>query len=133
MANRHRGEIDAMLNDRSYTLCLTLGALAELENVFGAEDMLALAERFQNGRLSARDAIRVLAAGLRGGGHDCTEAEVAGMRTGEGAAGFVDIVVRLLAATFGTPDHQHAEETATPGKSPGAERPVVRQPCPGMT
>ncbi len=133
MVNRHRGEIQAALNGRPFTLCLTLGALAELESAFGAEDMLTLAERFQTGRLSARDAIRIVAAGLRGGGHECTEAEVAAMRAEDGAAGFVDIVVRLLAATFGMPQHRQAEEAATPGKSPAPAASRVRRPSPGMT
>lgn len=31
MANRHRGEIEAELGGKKRTLCLTLGALAELE------------------------------------------------------------------------------------------------------
>jgi uncharacterized phage protein (TIGR02216 family) len=38
MVNRHRGEIEAMLDGRSYRLCLTLGALAELEYAFGEDD-----------------------------------------------------------------------------------------------
>ncbi len=38
----------------------TLGALAELESAFGNDDMLALAERFSSGRVSARDAIRII-------------------------------------------------------------------------
>ena len=32
MANAHRGEIEATLGGKPYTLCLTLGALAELEH-----------------------------------------------------------------------------------------------------
>ena len=101
MPNPHRGEIEARLDGRPYTLCLTLGALAELEHAFGHEDMLALAERFQSGRLSARDAQRIIAAGLRGAGHDIADDTVARMQTDGGAAGFVDIVARLLSATFG--------------------------------
>ena len=103
MANQHRGEIEARLDGKTYNLCLTLGALAELENAFGDDDMLALAERFGSGRISAKDATKVIAAGLRGGGHDIDEQAVALMRGDGGAAGFVDIVARLLAATFGGP------------------------------
>ena len=55
MANAHRGEIEAVLDGKTFRLCLTLGALAELEAAFGDEDMLALAPRFEGGRLSARD------------------------------------------------------------------------------
>ena len=79
MVNRHRGEIEAMLDGARYRLCLTLGALAELEAAFGHEDMLALAIRFEKGRLSATDAIRIIAAGLKGGGTDIGEAQVARM------------------------------------------------------
>ena len=68
MTNRHRGEIEARLDGKPYRLCLTLGALAELEAAFGDDDMLALATRFEKGRLSARDAVRLIGAGLRGGG-----------------------------------------------------------------
>ena len=90
MPNAHRGEIEARLDGRPYTLCLTLGALAELEHAFGHEDMLALAERFQRGRLSARDAQRIIAAGLRGAGHDIADVAVAGMQADGGATGYVE-------------------------------------------
>ena len=100
MANRHRGEIEAQLSGRSYTLCLTLGALAEIEHAYGGADMIAIAERFETGRISATDAIRVIGAGLRGAGNAVTDDEVAAMTVTGGAAGFLDIVVRLLKATF---------------------------------
>lgn len=101
MANQRRGEIEAVLDGKTYTLCLTLGALAELEAAFGDEDMLALATRFERGRLSAGDVQKVLLAGLRGGGCEVGSDEVARMRAEGGAAGFVDIVARLLNVTFG--------------------------------
>jgi hypothetical protein len=97
MVNRHRGEIEAVLDGKSYRLCLTLGSLAELEHAFGEDDMLAVAEA---GRIAARDAIRMIGAGLRGAGYDIGDEAVAAMRAEGGAAGFVDIVARLLAATF---------------------------------
>lgn len=100
MANRHRGEIEAQLDGKPHTLCLTLGALAELEHAFGEEDMIALASRFEKGRISARDCVRIVGAGLRGAGHDIANDDVARMRADLGAAGFINIVVQLLAATF---------------------------------
>ena len=99
--NRHRGEIAARLDGRDYTLCLTLGALAELESAFDAEDLTALVERFSSGRLSAGDMLRIVGAGLRGGGHPFPDDEVAEMQAEGGAAGFARIVVDLLSATFG--------------------------------
>ena len=101
MANRHRGEVAAELDGRPRRLVLTLGALAELEDTLGAEDLVALAERFSRGRLAARDAIRILAAGLRGAGESVTDEEVARMTAPGGAAGFARIVGELIAATFG--------------------------------
>jgi hypothetical protein len=101
MANRHRGEIDAELGGRQRTLVLTLGALAELESVFGAEDLPALAERFATGRLAARDLIRIIGAGLRGAGEGVSDEEVAAMAVDGGAHGYVRIAAALLAATFG--------------------------------
>ena len=55
-------------------LCLTLGALAELETAFGLEGWEALSERLRN--LSAKDMLLVLAALLRGGGEDQAAAEL---------------------------------------------------------
>jgi hypothetical protein len=100
--NRRRGEVAAELDGRSFRLCLTLGALAELEAAYEAEDLGALVERFGSGRLSARDLIRITGAGLRGGGNDISDDEVSAMQAEGGVAGFAAIVSELLAATFGT-------------------------------
>ena len=126
MPNLHRGEIEVVLDGSPRTLCLTLGALAELEAAFGDEDMLALANRFATGRLSARDAMRIIGAGLRGAGNDLTDADVARMQADRGAAGFVDAVARLLTATFGA-----ADRTATAGVA-GAGEASARGPFPGQ-
>lgn len=101
MVNRHRGEIEAVLDGEPRTLCLTLGALAELEASFAVDDLAGLAERFASGRLSARDLIRIVGAGLRGGGECVSDEDVARMTTDKGAAGFAEIAARLLRATFG--------------------------------
>lgn len=106
MANRHRGEIEAELGGKRRTLCLTLGALAELESAFGADDLAALAERFGSGRISARDAIRLIGAGLRGAGEKISDEEVAQLASGAAATGYVRIVVDLLSATFGTGERE---------------------------
>ena len=103
MANSHRGEIEAELGGRTYVLCLTLGALAEIEYAYGGEDLIAIAERFERGKIGAEDAIRVIGAGLRGAGNAVSNDDVAAMTAAGGAAGFLDIVIRLLKATFATP------------------------------
>ena len=138
MPNPHRGEIAACLDGRPHRLCLTLGALAELEHTFGHEDMLALAERFQSGRLSARDAQRIIGAGLRGAGHEVLDEAVGRMQAEGGAAGFVDIVARLLGATFGGPGAVLASAAApllaaSGGSSASAEGRDLPDPFPGPT
>ncbi|RLP25306.1 gene transfer agent family protein [Mesorhizobium sp. YM1C-6-2] len=101
-ANRRRGEIDAEFDGKAYRLCLTLGALAELEAAYAADDLGALVERFSRGRLSAQDMIRVIGAGLRGAGNEISDDAVAAMRSETGAAGFAAVVSDLLTTTFGT-------------------------------
>lgn len=101
MANRHRGEIEAEIGGGRRTLVLTLGALAELEAAFGADDLAGLAERFGSGRLRARDLIRIIAAGLRGAGECVSDEDVACMTTPGGAGDYVRICVALIEATFG--------------------------------
>jgi Phage tail tube protein, GTA-gp10 len=100
MANRHRGEIEAELGGQNYTLCLTLGALAEIEHAYGGEDLISIAERFETGRIKATDAIRVIGAGLRGSGYDFTDEEISKLSVAGGAAGYLRIVANLLKATF---------------------------------
>ena len=55
MVNRHRGEIRRSLDGKSYRLCLTLGALAELEHAFGEEDCRRR-RALRGGRIAAKDA-----------------------------------------------------------------------------
>lgn len=68
MANPFAGEVVIQLDGRAHIAKLTLGALAELEADLGAESLIALVERFEGGKFSARDVLAVLVAGLRGGG-----------------------------------------------------------------
>lgn len=100
MANRHRGEVAATIDGRAYTLCLTLGALAELETAFGVDDLSALAARFGSGRLSAADLARLAGAGLRGGGHPITDEEVRSWPAGC-LPEVAEAVSALLSSTFG--------------------------------
>ncbi len=118
MPNPLRGEIAARLGGRDYVLCLTLGALAELEAALSAGDLMALAARFEQGRLSAREAIAVIGAGLRGAGHEITDAEVARLPIDGGAAGYVRLVAELLEATFGAASQ--AGQGAPPANPPPA-------------
>ncbi len=103
MPNKRRGEVALHLGDARYTLCLTLGALAELEDAFAVHDLLALAERFGSGRLSSRDLLTLLAVALRGG-HPMSDAEVANMPLHEGIEPVAAALADLLVVTFGGGD-----------------------------
>lgn len=99
-ANRRRGEIEAVINGERRILCLTLGSLAELETAFAADNLLELAGRFGEGRLKAADMIRILGAGLRGGGNLLSDDDVADMSIEGGLAAMAALTGALLAATF---------------------------------
>ena len=99
-ANRRRGEIEAVINGERRILCLTLGGLAELETAFAADNLLDLAGRFGEGRLKAADMIRILGAGLRGGGNLMDDEDVAGMSIDGGLAAMAALTGALLSATF---------------------------------
>ena len=100
MANPLTGEVEVWLDGRPHVARLTLGALAALEGELGAESMVALVERFEQGRFSSRDVMAVLVAGLRGGGwaggmDDLLAAEFRG-----GPLGAAQAAAALLARAF---------------------------------
>lgn len=64
--NAARGEVALEFDGASRRLCLTLGALAEIEAAFGCTRMSELEARMR--ALSARDLVVVVGALLRGGG-----------------------------------------------------------------
>jgi hypothetical protein len=64
--NKARGEVVLAIDGRPHRLCLTLGALAELEAAFDVVSMPELAQRMS--ALSASDILLVLAALTAGGG-----------------------------------------------------------------
>jgi hypothetical protein len=113
MANPRRGEITAEFDGKPHTLCLTLGALAELEQKVGAGGLVELASRFESGKLSARDLIAVIACGLRGAGATYSDKEVAAFKVTGGLHTYVRIAACLLAATFGEME-PGAEMSANP-------------------
>lgn len=74
--NKARGEVSAVLVGVERRLCLTLGALAEIETALDVDGLGGLGERMR--ALSARDLLAVLAALLRGGGEDDLARNLAG-------------------------------------------------------
>lgn len=56
------------INGAPQVMRLTLGALAGLEAALSEPSLVALVERFEQGRFSSADVLAVLKAGLQGGG-----------------------------------------------------------------
>lgn len=74
MPNKARGDADFIAGNARYTMRLTLGALAEIEDGLGAASLADLGERLKH--LGTADIALVAAALLRGGGADLAPADV---------------------------------------------------------
>jgi len=99
-ANRIRGEIEAVIDGERRILCMTLGALAELETAFGVDNIADLAARLGGGRLATRDVTAIIAAGLRGGGNRMDGSDLEDMRVEGGLGGAIRLAARLLESAF---------------------------------
>jgi len=84
MRNAARGEVLLEIDGQERRLCLTLGALAELEAAFDAVSLSDLSTRLTS--LSANDLILVLAALTAGGGEAMSSADLAAARIDPKAA-----------------------------------------------
>jgi hypothetical protein len=74
MANKVRGEAELAAGGKTYRLLLTLGALAEIEDGLGLDDLTQISSRLR--KVRAADLAIVAAALMRGGGHEIAPAEV---------------------------------------------------------
>lgn len=112
MVNRARGEAALAAGGRQYRLLLTLGALAEIEDGLGLDDLSGVGARMKQPR--AADLAIVAAALLRGGGHDLCPADVLKLECDLGA---------LMAAVAEAFDHAGLsapiEETRESSPFPG--------------
>lgn len=84
LCNRARGEVVLEIDGAPRTLCLTLGALAELEAAFDVVSFAQLGERLS--ALTASDLLVVIAALAKGGGAEFSRAELAAARIDAKAA-----------------------------------------------
>ncbi|SMC42634.1 gene transfer agent family protein [Primorskyibacter flagellatus] len=83
MTNPYRGEVALEIDGVQHQLRLTLGALAELEAGLDSGSLMDLVARFEGGKVSSRDVLALIVAGLRGGGWqgragDLLAAEISG-------------------------------------------------------
>src|ERR1700760_4814704 len=111
MPNHVRGEAALEAGGRQYRLLLTLGALAEIEDGLGLEDLNGVAARMKQPR--AADLAIVAAALLRGGGHDMCPAEVLRLPCDLGA------LMRAVGDAFTAAGLTATEGEGTSGPFPG--------------
>jgi hypothetical protein len=87
-SNAVRGEVRAVIGGQARKLCVTFGALAEIETELSVSDMAELGARLK--RLSPQDLWVVVSALLRGAGEtaliDHTETDVAQLASAVAAA-----------------------------------------------
>ena len=104
MSNRFRGDVDVTLNGVRHRARLTLGALAELEEVLDASSLVGLVERFEGNRFTSHDVIALLGAGLRGGGSAISDAELSRAEVQGGPMAAAKAAAELLARAFVVPE-----------------------------
>jgi hypothetical protein len=95
--NKARGEAALYIDGRACRLCVTLGALAELEAAFDVGSLAEMGERLA--RLTASDLITVLAALTAGGGEAMSTAQLAAARIDPRAAAAA--VAEAFSTAFG--------------------------------
>lgn len=101
--NPWRGEVTLTVNGRPLLLRLSLGALARLESQLREDTLVALVQRFETGRFSAKDILALLTAGLEGGGHDLENLDLGKAEIAGGAVEAARVAAQLLARSFSLP------------------------------
>ncbi|UOF79277.1 phage tail assembly chaperone protein [Caudoviricetes sp.] len=95
MANKARGYSDIKIGAETFTVCLGIGALAEIENEFGVESFEEALNFGEDGKVSARRLLKFMHGLMRGNGIDLTpsrEKELGAWTPQE----FMDMITELL-------------------------------------
>lgn len=103
MVNPHASEVAVVIDGERHVCKLTLGALAELEATLGEDSLVALVERFEAGRISSRDVLALIVAGLRGGGWAGTASDLVSAEIAGGPVAAATVAAELLARAFAPP------------------------------
>lgn len=103
MSNPYRGEVAIILDGVAHVAKLTLGALAELEAATQTGSLVEMVERFESGKVSTRDVLALIVAGLRGGGWQGTAEQLRTVEIGGGPVEAARAAAELLARAFALP------------------------------
>ena len=102
MANPWAGEVGLVIDGEAHVLKLTLGALAELESELGTDTIPDLVARFENGAFGTGDVLKLIVAGLRGGGWRGGVADLLSAEIEGGLLKAAGVAAQLLVRAFGT-------------------------------
>jgi hypothetical protein len=103
MVNPFASEVTVEIDGERHVCKLTLGALAELEATLGEDSLVALVERFESGRISSRDVLALIVAGMRGGGWTGEAGDLVGAEIAGGPVAAAPVAAELLARAFAPP------------------------------
>ncbi len=103
MTNPYRGEAALKINGETVNMKLTLGALASLEAELESCSLVDLVGRFETGSFAAGDLVRLLTAGLQGGGCPVSADDVRNADIEGGPIEAAKAAARLLKVTFSLP------------------------------
>lgn len=101
--NPFTGEVTLNLDGQCRTLKLTLGALAELEATMATESLVSLIRRFEEGHFDTKDVVRLLLAGLKGGGWNCKACDLLDADIEGGPPQAIRVAALLLNRSFALP------------------------------
>ena len=104
MTNPWTGEVALTIDGEQRVLKLTLGSLAQLEEELQTGTMIDLIERFEGGKISARDVMALIVAGLRGAGWNGTNADLMAADIVGGPVKATQAAGELLRRAFALPN-----------------------------
>ena len=103
MANPWAGEVEIVLDGTPHVMRLTLGALAELEAELGEASLVDLIARCEGGAVSSADVLKLVVAGLRGGGWRGRIADLLSVEIDGGPLEAARLAGALLVRAFSRP------------------------------
>lgn len=106
MDNPWSGRAVITIDGQERAMCLTLGALAELEASLGEDSLVSLVQRFESGAFSSSDVLGLIIAGLRGGGWDVRAADLLAADIAGGPMAAAQAAAQLLARAFLLPEER---------------------------
>ena len=109
MANKHRGEVDITIAGKTYTVAMTLEALAQAAEALGVETLADDEDRIKALRIP--DMKPLLAALVAGNGHQVPAADI-------GAMGYKAYMAAIIAIWNARPDVDEKGEAEAPAASP---------------